>query len=148
MKVIKLVVVLMVLSGAVNAQILAPVKWSSAAKKVSANEAVLYLKAVIEDGWHIYSVNQKPGGPTKTTITFKPSPDFDLIGKVTEPKPISKFEETFGVRVDYFKGEVVFQQKIKMKAKQPAVKGKVEFMVCTDQECLPVDEVNFLIPIK
>jgi hypothetical protein len=47
-------------------QVLSPVKWSYAAKKISQNEADIYLKATIDDGWHIYSTAQKDGGPIKT----------------------------------------------------------------------------------
>ncbi len=52
-----------------SAQIMDPVKWSYGAKKTGKNEAVIFLKATIDDGWHIYSTKQKDGGPVKTTFT-------------------------------------------------------------------------------
>ena len=74
------------------AQLENPVSWSYAAKKTSSTEAVVYIKATIEDNWHLYSQNIKPGGPNKTVFTFPASKDYTLIGKTSEPKPITKYE--------------------------------------------------------
>ena len=130
------------------AQLENPVSWSYAAKRISKTEAVLYLKATIEDDWHIYSQNIKPGGPNKTSFTFSTSKDFTLVGKPSEPKPITKYEKVFKMDVLYFENEVVFQQKIKLNKATTVVKGKVEFMVCNDKQCLPPTDVTFSIPVK
>lgn len=142
----------------VKAQILAPVKWSYTAQKTSATEAVLYLKATVQPGWHVFSVNQKSGGPQKTDFAFSKNADCALIGKVTEPTPIARLDQTFGIEIMYFENEVVFQQKIKILRKALddkgrkndgiSVKGKVEFMACNESQCLPPAEVKFTIPIK
>ena len=130
-----------------NAQLKKPVTWSYAGKKISATEAVIYIRATIDNGWHIYSSNQKDGGPKKTSFSFSGA-GFSLVGKVLEPKPIIKYENVFDMDVLYFEKNVVFSQKIRLLAKQLVVKGKVEFMACTDKECLPPDEISFSIPIK
>jgi Uncharacterized protein predicted to be involved in C-type cytochrome biogenesis len=142
-----LTLVLFTVLGAV-AQIERPVTWAYTAKKVSKTEAILYIKANIEDGWHIYSQNVKPGGPTKTTFTFSPSGDYALVGKTVEPKAINYFDENFKMNVSYFGNGVTFQQKIKLNKATTSVKAKVEFMVCNDKQCLPPEEVSFSIPVK
>lgn len=146
----KIVIALFILisSATVHAQIFNPVKWNYAVKKISATEAILYLKAIIDPGWHVYSVNQKDGGPLKTSFTFQSIVGYSLSGKVTEPKPISKFEEVYGIQVDYFENEVVFQQKIKLRKTGVTVKGKIQYMACTDEQCTPPLEVKFSTPIK
>ena len=130
------------------AQLDDPVSWSYVAKKTSATEATVYVKATIEDGWHLYSQNVKPGGPNKTIFTFAKSKNYTLVGATTEPKPISKFEKVFNMNVPYFADEVVFQQKVKLNKGAKSVKGKVEFMVCNNSKCLPPSEVEFNVPIK
>ena len=130
------------------AQLESPVTWSYAAKKINATSAELYIKATIDEGWHLYSQFLKPGGPNKTTIAFTPSKDFALVGTTTEPKPITYFDKTFKMDVSYFADQVVFRQKIKLNANSTVVKGKIEFMVCDDSRCLPPDEVAFSIPVK
>src|SRR5690349_3055956 len=122
------------LSLSASSQILKPVKWSYAAKKTSATEATLFIKATIEDGWHIYSQNLADGGPVKTTFTFPVSKAYKLIGKTVEPKPVTKFEKSFGMNVSYFEKSAIFQQKIKLTAANPTVKGSLEFMVCDDKQ--------------
>ncbi|WP_317169231.1 protein-disulfide reductase DsbD domain-containing protein [Mucilaginibacter humi] len=94
------------------AQVLTPVKWAYAAKKTSATEVTVLLKATIDAGWHIYSQNVKDGGPIKTSFTFAKSKDYTLVGKAIEPKPVTKYEDAFKMNVSYFEKEVVFTQKL------------------------------------
>ncbi len=148
MKKLSLLVTALVLSTGVFAQIEAPVKWSYAAKKISNTEAVVFFKATIQDGWHIYSQDVKEGGPIKTSFTFTPGKEYSLVGKTTEPTPVTKYEKSFSMNVSYFEKSVVFQQKIKLKsAKASAVKGKLEYMTCNDRKCLPPEDLDFSIPL-
>ena len=146
-KVFFLMIAFMISVGA-YAQIEAPVKWSYAAKKLNDKEAVVFIKATIQDGWHIYSQTVKDGGPIKTSFTFTPSKDFALIGTTVEPTPATRYENAFKMNVSYFENSVIFQQKIKLKsAKAVVVKGQLEYMTCNDKKCLPPDDVNFSIPL-
>jgi len=148
MKKLLLAVAVLALSISAKAQIETPVKWSYAAKKVSATEAVVFLKATIQEGWHIYSLNVKEGGPIKTAFTFAPSKEYSLVGKPSEPTPVTRFENAFKMNVSYFEKEVVFQQKIKLKSPAASVvKGKLEYMTCNDHKCLPPDDIDFSIPL-
>lgn len=130
------------------AQIVTPVKWAYAAKKTSPNEVTVFLKATMDNGWHIYSQHVKDGGPIKTSFTFAKSKDYMLAGPVIEPKPLTRFEKSFSMDVSFFEKEVIFQQKIKLKsANVTAIKGQLEYMTCNDSKCLPPEDVNFSIPI-
>lgn len=144
-----LTIVMLLLVGSAFAQIQQPIKWSYSAKKTSNRQAILYIKATIEKGWHIYSTAQPEGGPLKTSFSFEPGNEYQLIGKIVEPKPGKKFEKAFDMDVLYFESSVIFSQKIQLKKGLPIIiKGKFEYMVCTDEQCLPPDEVTFSIPIK
>lgn len=141
------IAVLFTIAGAV-AQIHEPVKWSVASKKLNDKEAVVFIKATIDNGWHIYGLNVPDGGPISTSFSFPSSENFALSGKVAAPAPQSKFEKEFNMEVPYYAKEVVFQQKIKLKKGQPTVKGVVEFMACDSERCLPPDEFAFNVTIK
>jgi hypothetical protein len=142
-----LIIVLMVSAGAF-AQIETPVKWAFGAKRISPTEAVVFARATIDDGWHIYALDVKDGGPVKTSFTFPPSKDYVLVGKTSQPAPISKYEPSFKMDVTYFEKTVIFQQKIKLKnAGAAVVKGSLEYETCNDHKCLPPDDVDFTIPI-
>jgi len=140
-------VALFMVNGA-SGQILNPVKWDYGAKKISQNEAVVFLRAKMDDGWHIYSQNVEDGGPIKTSFTFAESKDYTLVGKTAEPKPKTKYEDVFGMDVSYFDKEVVFQQRVKLTKGGAVVRGTLEFMACDATSCLPPEEVDFAIAIK
>jgi DsbC/DsbD-like thiol-disulfide interchange protein len=149
MKKMLLIITALVISIGAYAQIETPVKWSYAAKKISSTEAVVLLRATIDDGWHIYSQDVKDGGPIKTSFTFPPSKNYSLIGKTTEPTPVTKYEKAFTMNVSYFEKSVTFQQKIKLKsANVSVVKGKLEYMTCNDKKCLPPEDLDFSVPLS
>jgi len=130
-------------------QIHKPVKWTVASKKVNNKEAVVFLKANIQNGWHIYALNLKKGGPIPTSVAFKKSPDFTLIGKTLEPVPKIKYEKVFKMDVGYFINEVIFQQRVQLYNKKDSnVKGIVKWQSCDATQCLPEEEYAFSIPIK
>ena len=136
------------LATGVHAQILKPVTWSYASKKTSPTEAVIFFKATIGEGWHLYSQHVKEGGPIKTSFHFPASKDYTLNGPTAEPKPITRVEPVFNMDVSFFENSVVFQQKIKLKKGQVIFKGSLEFMTCNDQQCLPPETKEFSIPVK
>lgn len=131
-----------------KAQILTPVHWSYGAKKISATEAVVFIKATIDPGWHLYSQTVAEGGPVKTTFTFAPAAAYTLNGATQEPKPVVRMEPAFNMNVAFFEKSVIFQQKVKVKKFPVAVKGSVEYMTCNDEKCLPPDTQNFNVTIK
>ena len=148
MKSIILFVAVFMISATSFGQILKPVKWSYASKKNNDKEAVVFLKATIDDGWHIYSQAVPENGPHPTAFSFSSSKEYQLNGKTQASQPIVKHDPTFDMEVGYYKKSVVFQQKIKLTENSPTIKGTLTYMVCNDLQCLPPEEVAFSIPIK
>ena len=131
------------------AQVVNPVKWSVGFKKLPNNEAVILLKANVEQGWHIYGLNVPSGGPISTSFTFTPANGAKISGKPAAKEPKTKFEDVFKMNVPYYNGEVVFQQKVKLANNKPTtVKGVATFMACDKERCLPPDEYEFAVTIK
>ena len=130
------------------AQILKPVKWSYASKRINDNEAIVFIKATIEKGWHLYSQTVPDGGPEPTNFSFSASNDYTLKSKTSEPEPITRFEKYFEMKVSYFENSVVFQQRITQVVGSPTVEGKVVYMVCNEIQCLAPDKIAFSIPVK
>ena len=148
MKNILFVIVALFFSATSYSQILKPVKWSYATKKTGKNEAIIYLKATIDKGWHIYSQRVPDGGPVQTSFSFTPSSSYKKLGATIEPKPITAFEKAFNMKVSYFSNTVIFQQKVNLSRLPAVVKGKIEYMACDDSRCLPPEEVDFSLTIK
>ena len=64
--------------------------------------AVLMITAQIVPGYHVYSLTQPAGGPTKTKIEVTPSPQYKLIGQfhgTPEPTKVGKVESHGCVRM-------------------------------------------------
>jgi DsbC/DsbD-like thiol-disulfide interchange protein len=129
-------------------QILAPVKWAYAAKKTGKDEAVILVKATIDNGWHIYSQHGGDEGPVKTALKFTPSDTYALAGVTAEPEAVKKYEKAFDMQVSYFEKSVVFQQKVKLKTNNPVIKGTITYMVCSNKECLPPEDVEFNVAVN
>ena len=86
-------------------QMLEPVKWSYHAEKTSTGKFAVYLTAVLDGAWHIYSQYTAKGGPTGVNIRFNPNPLISLNGKPKEIGQVKKnWEDLFGkpLIVSYF----------------------------------------------
>ncbi|WP_025146515.1 protein-disulfide reductase DsbD domain-containing protein [Pedobacter jeongneungensis] len=142
--------VLALLSTSASAQIFKPVKWSYASKRTGKNEAILFIRAVIDQGWHIYSQDMTAGsGPVKTSFQFVADKLYKLDGKVSEPQSKKVFDPNFNMVLEFLEGSVTFQQKIKLSSGTPTkVSGSVHFMVCDEERCLPPEDVKFSILVK
>ncbi|HAQ65819.1 MAG TPA: disulfide bond formation protein DsbD [Bacteroidales bacterium] len=139
-----LIGVLLLVSSQISAQVLEPVKWSFSVKDETTEEATLVLSASIEKHWHLYSQFIKDGGPIPTSFVIKESDDYKAIGKVKEPKPIQMYDKNFEMDLLYFDGKVNFTQKIKKLTDQPfTITGRLEFMTCDDEKCLPPSEIEY-----
>ncbi|MBL0744653.1 protein-disulfide reductase DsbD domain-containing protein [Chryseolinea lacunae] len=148
MKKIILIAAMFLICATSFAQILKPVKWSYASKRINNTEAIVFIKATMEKGWHIYSQTVPDGGPEPTSFSFNTSNDYKLSGKTSEPEPITRFVTAFKMKLSFFENSVVFQQRINQLGGSPTVKGKVAYMVCNDIQCLAPDEVEFSLPVK
>ncbi|WP_163411351.1 protein-disulfide reductase DsbD family protein [Flavobacterium ajazii] len=139
---------LLLCSVIAQAQIYNPIKWRTNVQKISDTEYELQAKAVIEEGWHLYSQNVADGGPIPTHFTFSKDANFELIGEVKEEKGKTINDPVFKMQIRFFEKETTFKQRIKVMAAKPfQIKAEVEFMVCNDENCLPpgFDEFEFKV---
>jgi len=133
----------------VQAEIQKPVTWSFSNKQLSDTEFDLILTASIDNSWHLYSQFIGEGGPVPTSFKFKPSPDYTLVGKVSEsPKPKKIFEKVFEMEVAFFEKKATFTQKVRLKVPAAKIKGTLTFMVCDDSQCLPPEDIDFSFDLK
>jgi thiol:disulfide interchange protein DsbD len=126
----------------------APVHFKFSTKKVSDCEYDLQFTASIDEPWHIYSLSAVKDGPNPTVFNFTKSADYELVGKLTESKPVKEFDKVFEVNVQYFVKTATFTQRIKLKTdKKITIKGKYEYQACTEEKCIfpPADPFEFTL---
>ncbi|MDF2187664.1 protein-disulfide reductase DsbD domain-containing protein [Paraflavitalea sp. CAU 1676] len=126
-----------------------PVNWNFTAKKIADKTYEVHFTANITGNWHIYSQTVGVDGPVPTTFTYTKNPLLTVEGKPKEEgKLIKKKEEAWDGVVNYFEKTVNFVQIVKVKgAAKTNLAGKVEYMVCNDEKCLPPVEVPFNVNI-
>jgi thiol:disulfide interchange protein DsbD len=148
MKVTLLSLLVTMISAVSLAQSNKEVKWSFSSKKIADKTYEVVLTAVVNGNWHIYSQNVGVDGPIPTAFTFTKNPLLAFDGTVKENgKLIKKNEEVWGGEVHYYENKVEFIQKVKIKGGKTNLAGKVEYMVCNDEKCLPPAETVFSIAI-
>lgn len=131
-----------------------PTKWSleSSVKGTSIKKDESFradLTAEIEDGWHLYSVEQPIGGPFPTKISMPENAAFSIAGSVESSKPIVKPDPNFPVdgkplETKYFEKQAVFTVPLKTLSETNAddLAVNVRFQVCSDTVCLPPKTVK------
>ncbi len=141
-----LLVVVFVINA--NAQIENPVKWTYTSKKISDGKYELHMTAILEGKWHIYS-QQAGEGPVATEFKFDKNPVLKTEGSIAEVGKINKeYDKNFKSILKFYGNKVDFVQKVNVKNNIATVaKGKVTYMVCNDQKCLPPKDVAFAIKI-
>ena len=131
------------------AQQLDPAKWSYSVKEISPTEAELVFTAKIDDGWHLYSQYTDPAGPLPIVFEFAKSPDYELIGKVVEPKPHEERDPLFDCVVKSFSGTVVFRQKVRRLSDDDfSVKGVLSYQMCNNGSCIAPEDRDFTFKVK
>lgn len=127
-----------------------PVSWQFNIKKAGDTIYELRILATVNKPWHIYSQRTPAGGPRPTNITFSKNPLLLLQGKIKEEGNLEIYrEEVFGVDVFAYTGKVAFVQLIKLKSDAKTnVKGSIEYMACTNQQCLPPATINFSVVLE
>jgi hypothetical protein len=126
------------------------VQWKFESKKIADKKYEVKLIATMKDPWHIYSTTTPDGGPLPTTISFSKNPLTVIDGKIREVgKMESHFEKVFDIDTRYFNNKVEFVQVVSVKGNAKTnLTGTVEYMACTDRECLPPRSVPFSIALK
>jgi thiol:disulfide interchange protein DsbD len=148
-KVASMLVLLVAVAITSVAQSSQEVKWSFTSKKIADKTYEVHLTATVNGNWHIYSQNVGVDGPIPTSFTFTKNPLLTLDGAVKESgKVIKKNEEVWGGVVNYYEKSVDFVQTVKVKTDAKTnLAGKVEYMVCNDEKCLPPTETSFSVAL-
>ncbi len=97
------------------AQMEEPVEWSAHVEKISGTEYDLVFKAVIEDGWHLYSQFNPEGASLPIAFySDQKDKDFEFVGKAKESPTERAFSKTFGKEEIFFSKQAMLKQRIKL----------------------------------
>jgi DsbC/DsbD-like thiol-disulfide interchange protein len=123
-----------------------PIKWSVKAEPPAGalkpgDKFTVSLTAKIENGWHLYSPDQQPGGPIPTRIVLPDDQPFKLAAEIESPLPRIELDPNFNLETQFYEGEATFNLPVKIAADaQPGkqeVKVNVSYQTCNGEICLP-----------
>ena len=134
----------LLLTLAVNAQMMNPVHFSSQLKTGKGTEAEIIFHATIDKGWHVYSTDIGDNGPIEASFNVVKMDGAELVGKLTpKGKVITQMDKMFNMELKYFENEATFVQKIRFTKPEYDIDCYLEYGTCSDESCLPPSEAAF-----
>ncbi len=124
-----------------------PVSWTARVENYNADEGIasLIFEGVIDPGWHIYSSHMDDdAGPIPVTLSLV-DVDQSTLAPLHEDGEIviDAFDEVFGTDVTKVKEKVTLRQSLSFEPDSEAMEGEIEYMACTDIECIIPPNVIF-----
>ena len=135
----------------VNAALGSPIQVVAAVEPGEAGgPPTLVVTARIEDGWHLYSIDQKPGGPRPTRITVAPDSPWLPAGpfrpdEAPHARTVTDVPGWVGLTVEEHAGTVVWRAPLlaNQGAGGGAITGTVNVQLCRDTACSPPESIPF-----
>jgi len=94
----------------------------------------------MKPGWHVYALDQGPGGPVPMRISL-PQHTVVMDGDIDSPAPRIAFDPNFGIEVRFYQDEAAFTFHLKNSAQtqseSPKIFVDVSYQACTQQMCTP-----------
>jgi len=131
-----------------------PVHWALAKTPASAGAGQTFridLTATIDQGWHLYSLSQPPGGPITTRISVPKDQPFTLAGEIDAPTPHVAFDQGFSMDTETYSDTVVFTLPVKVSAGasgKQVLRVQAYYQTCNDRFCLPPKTVKIETPFE
>ena len=143
MKKLVSLLVLLIMTIGVKAQMADPVHFSSHLEMLKGDEAQIVFTAKIDEGWHVYSTGLGNDGPISATFNANKMDGVTKVGGLTHKgNEISKFDNMFGMTLRFFEHSVTFIQKIKFTKPNYSIDCYLEYGACNDETCMPPSQVS------
>jgi thiol:disulfide interchange protein DsbD len=132
------------------------VQWSAAlassAPLAPGGTASITVTGTIAQGWHVYALEQLPGGPIPLAVSLGDNTLASADGKPSGSKPESVFDKRFGLKTQFYSGTVMVQLPVRLAGAAAAgsqqLAVKVRFQSCSAQECRPPATVRLSVPVE
>ena len=124
------------------------VAWTHRVEPLGGDNYRIVLEAAIPARYHMYDMGPYEDGPNATTITFAPGAGATLDGGVELlTAPHRAYDATYGMEIGTIEGKALFAQRVHLTAPHATVEATMEWMLCTDTQCTPPDDLRLTIGI-
>jgi hypothetical protein len=143
------------IAGADSPDIPDAVHWSASVNSSTTitrgSTATLDLSGDVQDGWHVYALEQHSGGPTPLRITLDANTIVAAAGP-TSATAAEKVQDThFGFETQLYTHPFIVHLPVRvgreLAAGRQLIPLSVRFQACSDRECLLPRTVHLSIPI-
>lgn len=118
------------------AQIEEPVKWKTEIAVNDDNFGVVTMTATIDGGWHMYGIDLPDGGPVPVGVTWNELKGVKLVGGLyADRKAHVQHDKNFDMNLSWWTGGVKLMQKFKVTGAAYSIKGSLRYMACNDERC-------------
>ncbi len=136
--------------GTLGAQILDPVEITHTVKKISDSEVELQVTAIMDEGWHIYSIHKPEDSYViSTEFNVPEASQYKLVGGTKEPKPIEEYDPNFEEVLKFHDNKATFSQRIRVMSERDfKIKAEFVYQTCNDRTCLTPEYVDLTFNVK
>jgi len=110
------------------------------------------VTAAIDEGWHVYGLEQTPGGPTPLRATLDENETVQAAGAATGSAPSKQHDSSFNLETETYTRTFVLRLPAQIMPHAPAGKQltpvSVRFQACNDRICLPPRTVHLSAPVE
>ena len=112
------------------------------------------LEADVPDGYHMYSITQKAGGPTAAKIVIEPSQQYSIGAFTAQTAPEIKNVNYYEVPIEEHRGTVVWTAPVQfapgVDPSSIEIKGSLSYQICDDVNgtCLEPTNTSFKVAFE
>jgi Disulphide bond corrector protein DsbC len=113
-----------------------------------ANPTTLKLTATIEDGWHVYSLTQKPGGPIPLRVSIDDNPVASLAGTPSGSAPETHLDPSFNLQTEFYTNTLAVHVPVALKPDGDvghSIPISIRFQACSARECRPPKTIHLSV---
>jgi len=133
-----------------------PVQWTGSvvtkAPIEPGRKATIEVAADIQDGWHVYGLEQLAGGPTPLHLSLDPNELVRATGAIKGTAPVKRHDSSFDLETQVYTHSFTLQVPVQVEphpaAGKQSVSVSVRFQACSDRICLPPRTVHVPVPIE
>ena len=118
------------------AQMVQPVKWTTAIKMTGDKQGVVTMTANIGNGWHLYTNDIAQGGPLPLSVDWSSLDGVTLDGPLKADQAAhEEMDDMFDMKVKWWTGRVTLTQKFTANKPSFKLNGTIKYQCCNDESC-------------
>jgi hypothetical protein len=115
------------------------------------SDITVEVQGSIDDGWHVYGLQQLPGGPTPLRLTLDANETATAAGDPSESVPQRIHDTRFGLDTQFHTHALTLHLPVHITAVAAGSRTipiSIRFQLCSEGECKPPRTVHLAAPVE